>query len=398
MQKRVQLTVVGKVFKPNAHKLRLLNRCQDKYYKLVRWYLRFNTTSKNALHRHYAEAKAFGLNTALVQTARDEAVETLKSFRENRAEDSILALKKVSIRFDRRCYRFSKTANKMTPYWLTLSLGEERVVLPVVFGEREKLIEEALEDKWKFATVEMTKDEEWYAHFTLGKIVEIEDELETIVAIDRGERNLAVAAAIAKENPEKPMNGKFWKGADIKRTRGLYGHVRRSLQRKGRAGKVKAIGQRENRIVDQMLHRTANEIVQYALRFEKPVIAMEDLTGIRGRFKGGRRLNRRFHALPFRKLQELVEYKALLRGIEVRYVSARNTTRTCHRCGHVAPVMGRTIRCGECGLEYDRDLNAAVNIARRLTRSAGWGSRDAPEPAGVAEGEKPRPNAGSPCL
>ncbi|TDA29089.1 MAG: hypothetical protein DSO00_04995, partial [Archaeoglobi archaeon] len=25
-------------------------------------------------------------------------------------------------------------------------------------------------------------------------------------------------------------------------------------------------------------------------------------------------------------------------------------------------------------MEYDRDLNACINIARRLMRSAGWGS------------------------
>jgi len=387
MQKQVQLTVVGKVFKPNTRKLLLLNKCLTKYYELVKWHLQFNTTSKSTLHKHYKEAKAFGLNTALVQTARDKAVETLKSFRENRAEDSVLTLKKTSVRFDQRCYRLAKTENKMTPYWLTLSLGEERVVLPIVFGEREKLIEEALEGKWKFATVEMVKNEEWYAHFTLEKDVKLEDEPETVVAIDRGERNFAVAAAVSKENP-KPMKGKFWKGADVKRTRGLYGHVRRNLQRKGRLGKVKSLRGKERRIVNQQLHQTANEIVAYAKQFTKPIIAMEDLTGIRKRFKKGKWLNKRFHSLPFRRLQVLVEYKALLQGIEVRYVAAKNTTKTCHRCGHVAPVNGRECRCRACGMVYNRDLNAAVNIAQRLTRELGWGSCDAPEPANVTERAK----------
>lgn len=395
MQKQVQLTVVGKVFKPNTHKVQLLNQCLNKYYELVKWHLQFDTTSKNTLHKHYKEAKAFGLNTALVQTARDKAVETLKSFRENRTEDSVLTLKKASVRFDHRCYRLDKTENRMTPYWLTLSLGEERVVLPIVFGEREKLVEEALDGKWKFATVEMVKDEEWYAHFTLEKTVELEDKPETVVAIDRGERNFAVAAAVFEEKPKKLLKGAFWKGADVKRTRGLYGHIRRSLQLKGRFGKVKAIGEKENHIVNQQLHQIANEIVAYAKQFQKPVIAMEDLTGIRKRFKKGKRLNRRFHSLPFRRLQVLVEYKALLQGVEVRYVSAKNTTKKCHRCGHVASVSGREYRCRTCGMRYNRDLNAAVNIAQLLMRELGWGSCDAPEPASVAEGAKPWPNAGS---
>jgi IS605 OrfB family transposase len=39
---------------------------------------------------------------------------------------------------------------------------------------------------------------------------------------------------------------------------------------------------------------------------------MEDLTGIRDNFDKSKELNRRFHSLPFRKLQTYIEYKALL--------------------------------------------------------------------------------------
>ncbi|TDA29228.1 MAG: hypothetical protein DSO00_04790 [Archaeoglobi archaeon] len=46
-------------------------------------------------------------------------------------------------------------------------------------------------------------------------------------------------------------------------------------------------------------------------------------------------------------------------------------------------------------MEYDRDLNACINIARRLMRSAGWGSCEPPEPADEGRGAKPSLNAGS---
>jgi len=59
------------------------------------------------------------------------------------------------------------------------------------------------------------RDGELYAHFILKKTVEVPDEPETVIAIDRGERNLAVAVAISKENPSKPMKGNFWKGAVV---------------------------------------------------------------------------------------------------------------------------------------------------------------------------------------
>jgi len=63
----------------------------------------------------------------------------------------------------------------------------------------------------------------------------------------------------------------------------------------------------------------ANQIIEYAKQFPKPAIVIEDLNGIRRSFKKSRRLNKRFHSLPFRKLQAIVEYKALLEGIEVTY-------------------------------------------------------------------------------
>ncbi|HID90689.1 TPA: hypothetical protein EYP44_01860 [Candidatus Bathyarchaeota archaeon] len=37
--------------------------------------------------------------------------------------------------------------------------------------------------------------------------------------------------------------------------------------------------------------------------------------------------------MPYRKLQAYIEYKANLEGIEVRFVKARNASRTCHRSG-----------------------------------------------------------------
>ncbi len=386
MKKEVLVTVVGKVFKPNRLKGLALNKCLYNYYQLVKWYLCFTSTSKKFLHENgYGLAKGlFNLNTALIQTARDKAVEVLKSFKKNKKEDSVLRLKRISIRFDKRCYSFSKTTNVLTPYWLTLSLFKGgRVSLPIVFGERQKArIEEAFRGEWGFTKVEMVKrNGEWYAHFVLKRTVELLGEPETVIAIDRGEVNLAVAVAISRENPDKPMKGQFWRGQEIKRIRGLYSHIRRKLQEKKLLKKIKKIGAKERRKVNQQLHVIANQIIHYAKQFPKPVIVMENLNGIRRSFKKSKRLNRRFHSLPFRKLQTIIEYKANLEGIEVKYLTkkeTKNTSKTCHRCGYVTQVKGREFRCPKCGLIYNRDLNGAINIAHALTRRMGWGSCEPP--------------------
>ena len=389
MWKDVQVTVAGKVFKANPSKVLALNRVLDKYFELIEWYLRFNSTSKKYLHDNgYEKTKQlFNINTALIQTARDKAIETLKSFEGNKEKGSVLRLKKISIRFDKRCYTFSKTTNTLTPYWLTLSLnGRARISLPLVFGERQRQrIESAFKGEWGFTTVEMIKrNGEWYAHLVLKRAVALEDEPETVISIDRGERNLAVAVAVSRDNPEKPMKGQFWSGGEIKRIRGLYGHIRRNLLRKKLLKKVKEIGQRENRLADQQLHIIANQIVEYAKRFPKPVIVMENLNGIRENFNKSRKLNRRLHSLPFRRLQMYVEYEANLECIAVRCLTKKETmytSQTCHKCGHVTQVEGREFACPNCGLRYNRDLNACINIAHALMRGMGWGRSEPPEPA-----------------
>ena len=157
------------------------------------------------------------LNTALIQTARDKAVEILKSFNERKREGKVKTerpnLRRISIRFDKRCYSFAKTTNVLTPYWLTLSLNRRtRISLPIKFGKRQqKFIEKALQGKWQFCTVEMVKrNREWYAHFVLKKEIELIAEPETFIGVDVGEWNVAVGVAISKHNPSKPIKGQFW--------------------------------------------------------------------------------------------------------------------------------------------------------------------------------------------
>ncbi|WP_457548728.1 hypothetical protein [Archaeoglobus sp.] len=58
---------------------------------MVKFFLSFNSTSKMYLHRNgYEKAKQlFNLNTTLIQTARDKAVEILRSFNERKKESTV---------------------------------------------------------------------------------------------------------------------------------------------------------------------------------------------------------------------------------------------------------------------------------------------------------------------
>jgi len=390
----VRLTIIGKVLRPNKWKILALNRCQERYFKLVRWYLSFSSTSKRFLHeRCYSEARRrFGFNAALTQTARDKAVEIMRSLKmlSRRAKCKEPSSKRVSIRFDTRCFTLERAKTKLTPYWLTLKINRNtKITLPIKFGKKQsELIDSALNGEWKICTVEMVKrDEEWYAHISLKKEVTY-DEPETFIGIDIGEWNPVAAVAVSKYD-DKPVQGQFWNGHEIRSIRGKYGHIRRNLQRKKLLHMVKKIGSKESRRINHLLHIISKQVVEYARRFPKPAIGMEDLKGIRGFINGPKQMRKRLHSWPFRKLQEFIRYKANLAGIQVIFVKSKDTSRKCHRCGHVARVKGREFRCPKCGMAYNRDLNAAINIAYALKRGIGWRSSGSLKLSDEARSVKP---------
>ena len=383
--KIVQTTIIGKVYKENKGKTYRLNCLSEEYFRLIKLYvstgLELKDVSKYSLHEftYGIVCNKFNLSTGLIQTARDKSVEILKSFKksdkgktEKKRKNRRLKMKRISIRFDRRSFKFEKTSNKLVPYWLTLSTTgrrHERTSLPIQLGKDQI---EKIENGWRPVSIEMVKKNgQWFAHITIEKWIKFK-EPKTVIGIDIGEVNFASCMAIRIDNQNNPMKGQIWRGEEIKRIRGLYGHIRRSLGRKKLPEKIKSIGTKENRKVNQEVHIVANEIIEYVKQFENPIIAMEDLTNIRYNFDASKKLNKRFHSLPFYKLRKYIEYKANSEGIDVQFVEPFDTTKTCHRCGNVPRVYGREYRCSKCGMVYNRDLNASINIAHFLMRDMGW--------------------------
>lgn len=64
-----------------------------------------------------------------------------------------------------------------------------------------------------------------------------------------------------------------------------------------------------------------------------------------------------------------LEYKAAEEGVHiVKLDQWFASSKTCHCCGYKMPEMSlnkRIWQCPECGVEHDRDINAAINIERK---------------------------------
>jgi putative transposase len=102
------------------------------------------------------------------------------------------------------------------------------------------------------------------------------------------------------------------------------------------------------------------------------VIGIEDLN-VRGMVKD-RHVARGVLDTGFFELRRQLTYKAQLYGSRV-FVANRwfPSSKTCSCCGVVDSTLARgaeTFRCAHCGFEVDRDVNAAVNLARLAASSA----------------------------
>lgn len=133
------------------------------------------------------------------------------------------------------------------------------------------------------------------------------------------------------------------------------------------------------RVVQHIHQRVVNRRRDFAHKLSRrlvdqfQVIALEDLHIQEMQSGIMRNLNRAIGDAAWRQLITMTQYKAEWAGRTVVMVDERNTSEQCSRCGQ---IVKKTLRCRihscpHCGLEMNRDLNAALNILGRGLASLG---------------------------
>ena len=141
-----------------------------------------------------------------------------------------------------------------------------------------------------------------------------------LLAVDVGENNLAATS-----------NGTLHGGGKLRHKRDKFLARRRKLQSNGSKSakrKLKRISGRERRHVKETNHIVSKAIVEEAVKSGAKIIVMENLTHIRKRIQGNKRMRSRLHRWSWRELQEFVEYKAQACGISILYVNPAYTSQT----------------------------------------------------------------------
>jgi len=363
-------TISVKVFKPTKTKTEALEDLLNISTELSRFYIATmegkGTFSKKALHTetyNIIKEQYKGIPTGLIQTIRDKAIETYKSYRailKNKKKASIPEFKKPVVRFDNRTFTLHKTYNSFS-YFVSVSAREGRIYLPIVYGDYQlAVLDKISEGEYKFCTAELSYSKRLNCYVLNISYKYNVEEYRTfkVMGVDMGIDNYAVFAV-----PGQVI--KFFSGKRHNLKREHYSNLRKELGKKKLLKKIKAIGNKEKRYMKDINHKISREIVKIAKKYNA-AIQMEDLSNIRERVKMSRKMNRKLHNWNFYQLQAFIEYKALAEGLKIMRIPPRYTSRMCHVCRHAEKGNRKSqalFKCKACGYQAHADYNASMNIA-----------------------------------
>ena len=238
-----------------------------------------------------------------------------------------------------------------------------RIQLPYENGGMEKYFD----DSWTFGVAKVVnKHNKWYLHISASKEFEqLEDyDAANVVGVDLGINFTATAYNSTGKTT-------FYSGKHIKQKRGQYKKTRKQLQQRKTASarrRLKAIGSRENRWVNDVNHCISKALVD--ANPKNTVFVLEDLTGVRSATEKVRIKDRYVSvSWAFYDLRQKLEYKSKMNSDKVIIVDPKYTSQTCPKCGHTEKSNRNKKQhifiCKTCAYTSNDDRIGAMNLHRK---------------------------------
>ncbi len=252
---------------------------------------------------------------------------------------------------------FRKRNTKLTPHWIKISVRKRKGIgiwLPIS-PHRNLPRQRYLRDSM------LLKNHK--GNYELRLIYDVPKKLikpMNLLSVDLGDK---VVATVRDSSGHREFLGRKVRGI-----RRHYAWLRRRLGRRKLLKKIRAVGQKEKNKVNNELHHISKRIIEIAKKNSSAVV-VGNLKGIRKSAKDkGRRMRRLLSNMPYHKLTQMIQYKALQQGIQVFKMKEAYSSQECHRCGNISKENRRSqglFICSSCGLEYNADLNGATNMLNR---------------------------------
>ena len=198
----------------------------------------------------------------------------------------------------------------------------------------------------------------WYVSVVVEEEVPEAKKPKKTIGVDLGIKSLAVTSdGVFYENPKTLYKAE-------KRLKRLDRRLSRKQKGSKNREKAKAVRAKAYQKVARIRNHVLNEITT-ELAKSKSILVLEDLN-VAGMQKN-HHLARSIGDASWSMFRSMLEYKCQWYGSELVVVNPAYTSQTCSNCGAIKSdltLKDRTYKC-ECGLEIDRDLNAAINIKNR---------------------------------
>ncbi len=238
-----------------------------------------------------------------------------------------------------------------------------RVKLPYFSGNMAKYFDHTI---YKFGTAKLVnKHGKYFLHIPVTYDMEESNiaDICNVVGIDRGIN--FVAATYDSRHKSSFISGKA-----IKQKRANYSKLRKELQMRQTPSarrRLKAIGQRENRWMQDVNHQVSKALVESNPKHT--LFVLEDLSGICYATERVRTKDRYVSvSWSFYDLEQKLIYKAKQNQSTVIKVDPRYTSQCCPVCGHIERVNRdkriHLFTCKNCGYKSNDDRIGAMNLYR----------------------------------
>ena len=360
----MQMTVTAKIqLVVSAENCELLDSTANAYRNacnfVSEYIFRTHNLKQFSLNKelYYEIREKFGLGSQMTQSVLKTVISRYKTIQTNQHE--WIQPKFKIPQFDlvwNRDYSLSQN-------YFSVNTLNGRLRLPYYAKGMEKYFNK---ETYRFGTATLVfRHKRYFLHIPVTFEVDecCDSDICNVVGIDRG-INFVVATYDSKH-----QSG-FVSGKVIKQKRGHYKNLRKQLQQVGTPSsrrRLKAIGQRENRWMQDVNHCVSKALVEN--NPEHTLFVLEDLSGVRSATEKIRVKDRYVSvSWSFYDLEQKLIYKAMQHQDKVIKVNPAYTSQCCPVCGHTEKAnRNKKIHlfcCQNCGYKSNDDRIGAMNLYR----------------------------------